>query len=209
MGLPVLDKKYKETLPEVVNGLPTEGPTDDESGAYVEVLHKKNRKPKKCKIGKNGLYPNEEINIAKWWMNRHSPFNPCGPVRDKENGCDQTRILLQKAREIQLQIILILEIIALELSVSTTAVKQDSYENVAKDQVVSAKAQKPKKAKDLQILLDLLIDRLCIWQSMNYDEAETAKGENQESHTSLGRSWNQEPGLSNLRNFCVDVVLPL
>lgn len=204
-----MDKKYKETLPEVVNRLPTEGLTDDESGAYVEALRKKNRKPKKCKIGKNGLYPDEEINIAKWWMNRHSPFCAYGSVRDKENGCDQTRILLQKAREIQLQIILVLETIALELSVSITAIKRDGHENVVRDQIDPAKVHKPKKAKDLQVLLDLLIDRLCIWQSMNYDEVETAKGENKETHTSLGRSWNHQPGLSNLRDFCVDVVLPL
>lgn len=205
LNLPVLDKKYKETLPEIVNGLPAEVLTDDESGAFIEALRRKSRRSKKSKIGKNGLYPEEEISIAKWWISRNNSLNVSDLIRDKEDGRDKARILLQKAREIHLQIILVLETLALEISASKAGTQQNGPEDVAKNQIGSVKEQKTKKPKDLQILLDLLIDRLCIWQSMNNDEVVVAMNEKENTNRNSGK---QESGPSNLRDFCIDVVLP-
>ena len=209
MSLPILDKKYKETLPEIVNGLPAEILTDDESGSFIEALRKKSRRSKKFKIGKNGLYPEEEVSIAKWWISRNNSLNTSDLIRDKEDGRDKARILLQKAREIQLQIILVLETLALEISASKAVTKKDGPEEVAQNQINLVKEQKIKKPKDLQILLDLLIDRLCIWQSMNNEEVGVARNENQAANRNSGKTWNKEPAPNNLRDFCVDVVLPL
>lgn len=209
LNLPVLDKKYKDTVPEIVNGLPAEVLSDGECGAFIDTLRKKSRRSKKSKIGKNGLYPEEEVDIAKWWISRNGSVNLCDLAREKEDGRDKARMLYQKQREIQLQIILILEILALEVSVSTAGIKQNDMKDGAEGRVDPAKGQKPKKLKDVRISLDLLIDRLCIWQSTNNEELGAARSENETEHGNSNRPWIQESETSILRDFCVDVVLPL
>lgn len=203
-----MDKKYGETLPTLVKELPMAALSDDENGAVIEALRKKPRKSKKCTIGRNGLYPEEELNIAKWWISRKTVTD----VQDTTTHGEEfikARVLLQRAREIQLQIILILETLAIEISTSEIKLESISAQAPGEDPQDSTQKQKSKKPKDLNILLDLLVDRLCIWQSMNADEAESSpSGKSAEPQKRSSRT-DQSSRLNSLRAFYIDVVLPL
>ena len=204
-----MDRKYRETLPDLVKKLPMAALSDDENGAMIEAFCKKPRKSKKCTIGKNGLYPEEELNIARWWISRKTATD----IQDIAMGGEdsiQARVLMQKAREIQLQIILILETLALESLMPEVKLESSFSQALGEDRQDPNQKQIPKKPRDLNTIFDLLVDKLCIWQSMNTDEAESSsngsitaaqKGTNGTDHQSLR--------LNSLRVFCVDVVIPL
>lgn len=209
LSLPTLDKKYRESLPAIVEGLPEDALSDNENGALIEALQKKSRRSKKYRIGKDGLYPEEEINIAKWWMSRKSSLNIRDLLQGGEDHSKKTRLTLQRVRETQMQIILVLETLALEILAPTQIISQDSQEHVSENQVDSEKKKKPRKAKDLRIFLDLLIDRLCIWQSMNTTEDSSTRNEEVTAPQELKKASNQPLEPNNLQTFCVDVVLPL
>lgn len=208
LNLPILDKKYRETIPDLVKKLPIAALSDDENGALVEAFCKKPRKSKKRTIRKNGLYPEEELHIARWWISRKTAtdiqdITICGEDSIK------ARISMQKAREIQLQIILILEILALESSTPEIKIEGISSQALGEDHQDPSQKQKSKKPKDLNTMLDLLADKLCIWQSMNTDEAENSSNGNVEAPQRKSNRTDQSSRLNSLRVFCVDVVIPL
>jgi DNA replication regulator SLD3 len=204
-----MDKKYCETLPNLVKGLPTAALSDDENGAVMEATRKKPRKSKSGKkIGKNGLYPEEELNIARWWISRKTSADVQDSIICREEYI-KARVLVQRAREIQLQIILILETLALEISMSEIKPEAMSSQTLDKDHLDQFQKPKPKKPKDLNTLLDLLVDRLCIWQSMNADEAESSPKGKHEAAQQTSKAVDNSSRLNNLRAFCIDVVLPL
>lgn len=198
-----MDKKYKEAVPTVVQSLPTEVVSEDDTSTVIAEVQKKIRKTKKQKISKDGLYPSEELNIARWWLCRDSSVEVEGNAEDST----KASLLELRARETQMQIILLLETLALESSHSIT-----NDENTMKDVNPQAeddsqtKKRKPKKPQDLSVLLDILVDRLCIWQSMRVDDDKpTGKHETQ----SQIQIKNIDRSVDTLKTFCVDVVLPL
>ena len=209
LTLAVMDKKYKEGLPSVVNALPAGSVSEDDAGAVIASLQRKCQKLKKDKIGKDGLYYGEEANIARWWLNRHgmNPETDCGRI-----GEDTLKVLLleQRARETQLQIILILEILALEASNSNPS-NLSATLDVSGDGEVdpqSKKKKRPKKPQDLNTLLELLVDRLSIWQSMRIEECKES-GIDSNSSTLQGLEAVGTIDADLLKGFCMDVVLPL
>lgn len=203
-----MDKKYSETLPDLVKKLPMGALSDDENGIVIEAFLKKTRKSKKCTIGKNGLYPEEELNIARWWISRKTTYDIQDTAMNGEESI-KARVSMQKAREIQLQIILILETLALETSAPEIKLEAFSSQALSKDQHDPNQKQKPKKPKDLNTILDLLVDKLCIWQSMNTDEAESSSNGNIEVAQKRSNGTDHSSRLNSLRVFCVDVVIPL
>ncbi len=200
-----MDKKYREALPNIVKELPISVLTEDEIPAIVSVQEKKERKSKKGKIGKNGLYHGEEASITRWWLTRDKPI----AINDSSDGKDEAiRAILmeQRARETQLQIILVLETLALEASTPETKDNQEKSQNNIQEQESSQiKKQKSKKPQDLNTLLDLLVDRLCIWQSMNTIEGKAPQPAEPPTTQQVGKASDK----AHLRDFCVDVVLPL
>lgn len=206
LNLPTLDKKYRETIPDLVKQLPMAALSDDE--IVVEALRKKSRKSKKCTLGKNGLYPEEELNIARWWISRTTATDIQDTALSGEDSI-KARISLQKAREIQLQIILILETLALELSTPEIKVEGISSQALGEDHLETNQKHKIKKPKDLNTVLDLLVDKLCIWQSMNTNEAEKSPNGKFEAPQKRNNGTNQSSRVNSLRVFCVDVVIPL
>lgn len=208
MNLPTLDKKYRETIPDLVKKLPMAALSDDENGIAVEALCKKPRKSKKYTIGKNGLYPDEELNIARWWVSRKTATNTQDTVSCGED-LIKARISMQKAREIQLQIILILETLALELSTPEISVEGVDSQALGEGQQNLDQKQRSKKPRDLNTILDLLVDKLSIWQSMNIDEAEISSNGNNELPQKRRTGTDQSSRGNSLRVFCVDVVIPL
>ncbi len=205
LSLAMMDKKYREALPNIVKELPISVLTEDEIPAIVSAQGKKQRKTKRGKIGKDGLYPDEEANITRWWLSRNKPLMANESSDGKE---EAIRMILmeQRARETQLQIILVLETLALEAAAPKTGDNQETPRDNAREQESSqVKKSTSKKPQNLNILLDLLVDRLCIWQSMNTDEGKVPQPAEPPATQQGGKASDK----AHLRDFCVDVVLPL
>lgn len=196
-----MDKKYKEAIPSIIDTLPADTLAEDDVTTVIAELQKKLRKTKKLKIGKDGLFPGEDLNISRWWLSRDTE-----PHDDAEDSM-KASLLELRARETQMQIIFLLEALALEASMPTaeiddTASKDPSqWENVESQ----TKKRKAKRPQDLNVLLDLFVDRLCIWQSMRIDDSNLNKTAGAQPSTSNDSGI----GTDALKSFCVDVVLPL
>ena len=209
LPLITIDAKYRETLPDLVKGFPFETLSDNECASLVTAIGKKTRKSKKTKAGKNGLYADEEMSIARWWTGKDMSYVVCDSSDAREDAIKRALLEL-RARETQLQIILILETLALEASVTMSSGPDSLQEALPIQGGVSQKRpKKPKKPQDLDTLLDLLADRLCIWQSMAMDEAKSSKVESKTSSEHENKRPNGVAQNGHLRQFCVDVVLPL
>ena len=207
LTLPLMDKKYRETVPSSIKELPFDL-ASDEDGASLLASMSKRRKKNSARIGKNGLYAGEELHVARWWMRKDLSDVACDVPEAREDYVRNT-LLEQRSRETQLQIILVLETLALESSASKTpnpnVVVVDEEETSA--QVRDQMGGKVKKVQNLDKLLDLLIDRLSIWQSMVTEDAKTSKGESKvvQHRQSPPKA---RPKTNQLHQFCVDVVIP-
>lgn len=205
----MMDKKYRETIPSLVQDLPFSTLSDDESASVIATIGKKSRKSKKGKLGKDGLYPGEDVSIAQWWLGRDT--SDLASYSAARETIVKTTLLEQRARETQLQIILVLEILSLEGTALGPDVKDAAVVDTAETQFDPSlqKMKRPKKPQDLHMLLDLLVDRLCIWQSTS-SEVEMPSTNGRESSTQQGgKAVELSSNPDHLRQFCVDVVLPL
>lgn len=200
-----VDKKFRETLPELVKDIKllAESCAEDEP-------KKKRRKSKKMKIGRDGLYPGEIDHVKKWWRTHQSliPHDDEAVINPQEV---KYHITCLRTRETQLQMILILEILALE-AVRPAEDAQDSQlpglpvGDTPKKPVEPAPKKRHKH--NFSTLVDIHADRLCIWQSTTLDEMEMIAAESQVqdgSETQKSERANSDP----LKDFCVDILLPL
>lgn len=207
LSLPTMDKKYRETLPILVSELPLGVFSENENEAISATLRKRSRKSKKSKIGKDGLYPGEELSIVRWWLNRGTSTEGVELLEGREE-LIRKRLLAQRARETQLQIILVLETLALEVSKLEKTMK--SIPIKAERGLPSLeKKQKTRKLQDLHLLLDLLVDRLCIWQSMDSETDGLSMNQDILASQMTWRAPIQAPKVNVLRNLCIEVILPL
>ncbi len=197
----VLDKKYKETLPELVRELPA---SSLESPADV-AKRKKNKKKWKARRSKAGFFVGEEDYVKRWWQ----ADGETGATEDADTALRQ-RVSKLRMRETFLQLTLALEVLSLEASpgfaieagqVGSVGLESQAAESQqAESQIIpDAKPKRPKKKQDLPSLLESLLDKLCIWQSL--ESLSPAKSR---------ISQDQGNGDSNdvLRNFCIEVVVP-
>ena len=207
LSVQMLDKKYRDTVPNLIKDLPFSlGSGDD--GASILASMKRTRKSKSIISKKNALYPNEEIDLTKWWLGK----DVSRIVSDTENAreeCTRNLLLDQRSRETQLQIIIILETLALGASMPNVESKpRDGFNQPTLAENDAEKARKPKKPQDLDTLLDLFVDRLSIWQTMVSEDSKHSKGkENSAPHTDQSTKSRNRSNLPN--QFCVDVVIPL
>jgi len=206
LSLPIIDKKYRDTLPELLRDLPFNALSEDESASVIAVIKTRTRKSKKSQPGKNGLYPGEETGFAQWWLSRQTS-NEQFESADAREESTKTILHEQRTRETQMQIILALETIALEASFpdsnTNRGVKDD---DVMTQDASQGKARKSKAPQNLRTLLDLLVDRLCIWQSMSLEGGESSA---KDKRTISQQGGNTAPKTDQLRQFCIDVVIPL
>ena len=202
-----MDKKYRETLPSMVKELPVGVFSEDENDSIFTSFRKKHRKTKTLKPGKDGLYPEEEVNVVRWWLSRSNCVDGEDSFASREESV-RIRLLEQKARETQLQIILVLETLALEASKLKRNI-EDVPAAIREENCPSKQKPKTKKLQDLNVLLNLLVDRLCIWQSMSMEEGSSSTNGDEFGSQTTGRILSQVPNVDVLRNFCVDVILPL
>ncbi|KHN96409.1 DNA replication regulator Sld3 [Metarhizium album ARSEF 1941] len=197
-----IDKKYRETIPDMITKMKTLIETSDEGA-------KKKRKPRKMKPGKDSLYPLEDENIRRWW-------NAIKPETNQEEASTSTahlksHVSMLRTRETQLQMILILEILALE---PLKAMEEPAGSNLptlpgADSQKEQNMAPLPKKRSkhNLPVLLDVHADRLTIWQSTADDE-HVLLSDSQAAHNSAAGQIQQKPSSEPLKDFCVDVIVP-
>ena len=200
-----MDKKYRESIPDILRDLPVLLHDGDEIEQYLAPLVKKAKKFKNYKIGKNGLHPGEEIDIARWWLN-HDPSEFHGDEIPTHKEIQRIRISRLKKRETLAQILLVLELMVLEQS-QNAANENDTAQNQCPAQGVhDGKRKKIKKVSDPRTLLDMMVDRLCIWQSTAAEEKNQLTVDKGEEVRSSVSSPNL--GLDDLKNFCVDVLVP-
>ena len=206
LPLNLLDKKYRETLPNLVSEVPDAHISEDERVQTLTKFQKGVRKLKKENIRKNGLFPQEEMDIIRWWLDHPLPDSACDAVGLRAEA-SKSKILEQRTRETQLQIILMLEALALERSMPMLPVSTTTEETQGDE--MANRQGKSKRPLDLNLLLDLSVDRLCIWQSMTAEDDDSSKKPEDLKSTAREGLHRSKQDTNHLRDFCVDVLMPL
>ncbi len=203
-----IDKKHRETLPDIISKMnPVMQDSDIEQSAKT-----KKRRLKSMKLRKSGLYPLEDEHVRKWW-NVHKP-----QPKDDETAASaaaephETRAKLSylRSRETQLQMIVILEILALE-PLRTRDNAADSQlpglPGAEDDEEPSKQAPAKKRNRhNFPFLLDVHADRLCIWHSTALEEVKMVDSQtNHKPEAQDSLRATSDP----LKDFCVDVIVPL
>ncbi|KAK5652553.1 hypothetical protein OQA88_10314 [Cercophora sp. LCS_1] len=201
----LIDRKYRETVPDIIDKASAHDDSDHDSSKP------KKRKSKKPKLGKDGLYPCEDEHVRRWWA-----ANKPAAVGDDETTITTSErryhISCLRRRETQLQIILILEILALQPLRRVAEAAEESQLPGMESQPASRDpsqepAPKRRNRTNLSTLLDVHVDRLCIWQSTMTDETRALA----ESQVLPNGEHDQKSERSNddlLRDFCVDIIIP-
>ncbi|KAJ4354526.1 uncharacterized protein N0V89_006263 [Didymosphaeria variabile] len=198
------EKKYREKLSEVIKDFPPRSFSDDDLG---DAPKKPKKSKKKVKPNRDGMYPQETEVVKKWWF---------GGISTAEMARDETvdqrikrRLGDLRVREALLQMILILEITALESLAAYKAPMEGqdgpAEESQATSQAVGESQSKPKRKKKLDnvtLLLDLLLDKLCIWQSIEEEGVLDFDAKKQDEDI------NGSTGKDRLQSFCVEVIIP-
>ncbi|KZF22230.1 hypothetical protein L228DRAFT_261425 [Xylona heveae TC161] len=204
LSLNVMDKKYRESLMALIQSLPAGGTVseDEEDYAALRAVFERKSRKKKCKPGKDGMYPQEPQLVEKWWR---LGDNAVEIGRDSKEWA-KARLARLRTRETQLQIILILEILALEKFSATHNEKQEALEFLR-----SGSEGSKKKPQNLTVLLDLLADRLCIWQSLNNEgngDGASASTASKSVSDDTTVAPTKETDYNHLYDFCVEVIVP-
>ncbi|KAK8250270.1 DNA replication regulator SLD3-domain-containing protein, partial [Phyllosticta capitalensis] len=208
-----VDKKYREKIPDIVKGLPLPGFSDDEDGAAAaaqRVEKKKKSRSKKVKPNKEGMYPGEDDYVKQWWI-KDFPSSPGVHSEETPEDMFKRKAGDLRIRESMAQVVLVLEILALEASPGFQAADQDETQQEAQvDSQPPEKKKRKKKAQDLHVLLDLLLDKLCIWQTVEQDEMLVKISKSGQGGTAAAETPNStKAGTSDkLRGFCVEVMIP-
>ncbi|KAG5977432.1 hypothetical protein E4U55_006756 [Claviceps digitariae] len=202
-----IDKKYRETIPDVISKMKAFVDSSDDAG-------KKRRKPRKMRLGKNALYPLEDESICKWW-NANKP-EPTGDSMAISPSQVKSHLSMLRTRETQLQMILILEILALEpLGNACEAAGAPNLpvlpgvesEPLALLETSMTPPAKKRNKHNLPVLVDVHADRLTIWQSTASDE-HLLLGDSQPAQASADGQVQQRASSEPLKDFCVDVIVP-
>ncbi len=109
-----------------------------------------------------------------------------------------------RLRETQLQILLILEVMALE---STPSEKINSENPKPAKEEINTPKKRTKKPQDLDVLLELHLDRLCIWHAVSMEESTAADSAKASSFTD-GHNSGKKVDSDAVRDFCTEVIIP-
>jgi DNA replication regulator SLD3 len=186
-----MDKKFKTKLPEFAASFASMDSDDEQKKAK-----RKSIKKRKLKINSDGIYSFEGEYVQKWWNNDDESIS-----NHDESGNQriERRVKSLRIRETLLQIILVLEIIALE---STTEWKQaeETKPDDLQPQTDDKPKKRPKKPMDLNKHLDHLIDMLLIWHTVGLASDSLALSPEKQSK----KGWDKD----RLGSFCVEVIIP-
>ncbi|KAI1308067.1 DNA replication regulator SLD3-domain-containing protein [Xylaria venustula] len=205
-----IDKKYREAIPKIQLEMKATIEDSDAEQGQVKIKPRK-RKPRKMKVGKDGLCPDEVDHIRKWWA-IHRPL-PQDEETSTTKSAEAQDIKLQtsllRSRETQLQMIIILEILALEPMVARETINESQLPGLLPDEEslnsLKETALKKRNKHNFPMLLDVHADRLCIWQSTALDELNI----NESQIGSRSESQKSSKATSDpLKEFCVDIIVP-
>lgn len=198
----VADKKYRDGLAAIVQDTPAVEPRPPEQPPKA----KKKRK-RKAKRDKGGFFSDEKDYVEQWWRE----YDDDGGVPNSGETVDagfKRRSPRLRNRETYLQIILALEVLALEASLppqpapEANAISESQIAETQGDEiqeVAATKRPRSKKPIDLPALLDTLVDRLSIWHSLE-SASPVKKGDD--------HGDSKDAGSDELRNFCTEVIIP-
>ena len=201
------DKKFKDGISSVVKDMAAQ-----DLLSPGQTKKTKRKRKWKSKRDKHGLFTDEKDCIQRWW--RQGDGDSAGLTSgEQDDAVLRRRLPKLRSRETFMQLILILEILALEASlpkcseqnsntVAEMVAESQAPETQKDDAQGDAGLKKPKakkKKQDLSALSETPLDRLCIWHSL-------------ESHSPTKKSAiendNPEETSDELKGFCVEVVIP-
>ena len=153
------------------------------------------------------MYPLEDEHVHCWWTaNKPEPQGDEATISQQQI---KSHVALLRMRETQLQMIIILEILALEpLLVADDDADSQLLPGETLDAMPMAPPPPKKRNKhNLPVLVDVHADRLCIWQSTASDDQRLLEDSQNTSAAAEGQTLkaSSEP----LRDFCVDIIMPL
>jgi DNA replication regulator SLD3 len=206
-----MDLKYRDSIVNILQALDlVEVSNGAEEPQKASTKSKAKRKSSKRKIGKDSLYPAEKEFIVSWWRGRTLGDSdvPTAEVQTKDM---RSGIADLRSRETEMQVLLVLEALALEAAEKSSApdkaskplIKEEPSEPEQDTTLTALPQYKKKKRQDLKSELDLLVDRLCIWHTVGLEDFSTDFSENQK--TDSGRDSHSK---DRLRDFCSDVIIP-
>lgn len=211
MSSTLSDKKYRDGVPSCVALIDIQDHSADDANQTLAKA-KKRKSTKKMKPGKTGLYPNEDALIRRWWASHDDDSESGGPESSRDE-LTKRRISQLRIRETQLQMIVILEVLALQ---PLASVPEDTGTGLPAGLPTSEAADpkdKPTKSKQpdhLTMLIDVHIDRLCIWQSIAHEATKSPESNSEKGSEQLGGTSNASKHTDNiLKDFCVEVIAPL
>lgn len=198
----VMDSKYREAVVATVKEI---------LGRAAKALGDKpiaKRKGKKWKSrrSKDGFFGQEKDYVERWWRHQDSSNSP-----ETVDAILRSKLPKIRVRETFLQIILLLEVLALESSArspeNATFDRPSHAETQTGDTPTAEPQSAPQESKsklkrihDLPTLLERMLDKLCIWHSFeSQSPARIRTGETLE---------NDDPTNDVLRSFCIEVIIP-
>ena len=199
------DLKYSEGLPDLIEDIPPHLTAEDESSALKSFSGTIKRSKKRKKIGKDGFGPGEEEFAIRWWLKQGSAGDTNAFNSEKQNRV-RDAVSEQKARETQLQILLNLELFALE---PVLMQREKERQDTGEEHKASEKAASEKRSKHegkRHALLGQLVDKLCIWDSMSLNDSGVP---NTESGSAKQGLRSKSSSTERLRSFCTEVIVPL
>ncbi|KAF2231504.1 hypothetical protein EV356DRAFT_518518 [Viridothelium virens] len=202
-----MDRKYRDKIPELINKVALEDAASEIEGHTAM----KKRKPKKLKPSSHGLFPGEEDYAKKWW---HSPelFEVGIISPERRDSVIKRRTAGLRTRETHMQLILAMEVMALEVSADSINSKNDKVHTEAQlsqsHDSQNVKKRNEKMTKELNVFMDLLVDRLCIWQSLQQDEHHDAFIKQKKEDSGLSQYPLEKASNDALKAFCIEVIIP-
>ncbi|WPG99804.1 Hypothetical protein R9X50_00262300 [Acrodontium crateriforme] len=197
-----MDKKYREGISSIIKELPAVNTESPEKS-----LKSKKKRKWRTKRDKLGFFVDEKDFVERWWLadDGDDNMNP----NESKDAAIQRRSARLRTRETHLQIIFVLEVLALESAgandnqqVNPAGVEESqASQTQAEDTQANGEGKKSraKKQQDLKALLETFIDRLCIWQSV--EETSPSKNEDAEKNSDASNS-------DALRSFCIEIIIP-
>lgn len=208
-----LDKKYKFGIPLCISSIGNEC-KDTQNGEGKDATKRIKRTSRKMKRDKNGLYPGEDILIQKWCSTQEDDLE----ISVSELSTEQLiriRTTQLRTRETQLQILLILEVLALRpLDVTydhgaNPGNKLLTTSNSSTTNYREVGIKNLKKKGSLPLLIDIHVDRLCIWQSVAIGSPESISTVSHHTAAVNNLSEIQVKYDENaLKDFSTDVIVP-
>lgn len=211
----ILPSKTLETKYKANEGGIVEAISKIEAGEGIDAAPRKaprkKRAPKKIKLGKNGLYTNEDSLLRQWWEN----YDPSTEVPGTSRGSiTRSRITELRIRETQLQMIVILETLQLEKTAPPPEPRlasdlPNASPKEEKEEEKPAPKTKAKKPQDLPALVNIHVDRLSIWQSVSTEVSAGAIQSVEEVDSSNAPAGiTDKHAADTLKDFCVEVIVP-